>query len=265
MFATDFLFDNQRASGLGVMICSFNGDMETVSGGEIEYNVVKTPNSDKFTFYGSQLNSPVEWNFSICKNPCVNKSPYFNQFEERVIYKWLTRTDGYKLFQFDQTGYEDIFYYVYINLSPHQENGKTIGFDLKATANCAYGFTNIIKKKAFINSSAPFQINVHSDINTDILPKVRLKGRGNFSVHNYRDYKDNILQNPILDKPLEFKNMSKEITMDSDTDLITGLSSPNDFNWRFMRLVDGANFISTTSASNIEFEIEYREPRLIRI
>ena len=263
MFATDFLFDNQRASDLGLMICSFNGEMETASGGEIEYNVVKTPNRDKFTFYGSQFNSPIEWNFSICKNPCKNENLYFNQDEESMVYKWLIRTDGYKLLQFDQPGYEDIFYNVYINLIPHQISGQTVGFDLTVISDCAYGFTDIIKKKATISNSDVLQLNIHSDINTYILPKVKIKGRGNFAINNYRDKERQI---SILDKAMDFKNVSLDITMDSDADIVTGLSNPSNFNWHFMRLIDGMNFICADSTSNnIEIELEYREPRLVRI
>lgn len=265
MFATDFLFDNQRASDLGLMICSFNGDFETASGGEIEFNVVKTPNQDKFTFYGAQFNSPIEWNFSICKNPCLNKSFYFNQYEESMVCKWLLRTDGYKLFQFDQPGYEDIFYNVYINLIPHQESGRTVGFDLTVTSDCAYGFTDIIKKEAFINKSTPLRLNIHSDINTHILPKVRINGRGNFTINNYRNYNNGSYKNQILDKIIEFKNISTEIILDSDTDIVTGLSNPSDFNWHFLYLIDGTNFITTNSSSNIKIELEYREPRYVKI
>lgn len=43
MFATDFLFNNLRASDLGLMICSFDSSPNPASGGEIEYNAVKTP------------------------------------------------------------------------------------------------------------------------------------------------------------------------------------------------------------------------------
>lgn len=261
MFAMDFLFDGQRASDFNLMICSFNGESETVSGGEVEYNVVKTPGRDRFTFYGSQLNSVLQWNFSICKNPCRNtnqSSQYFDQYEESMVSKWLIKTDGYRYFQFDQPGYEDIFYNVCFNITPHQINGHTVGFDLTATSDCGYGFTDIIKRKAIIKYGVDFKLNVHSDINTYILPLVKIKGVGNFYIKNNSD---------IMQKESDFENVSstKQIIMDSDCDSIYGIDNPNDFNWYFLRLVDGINNITTNSITDIEIEIQYREPRYIKI
>lgn len=256
MYATDFMFDNQRASDLGLMICSFDGNFETASGGEIEYNVVKTPNNDRHTFYGSQFNSVIVWNFSICKNPCGNNDLYFNQYEESMVAKWLIKTDGYKLFQFDQEGYEDIFYNVCINLSPHQSSGKTVGFDLEVTSDCAYGFSDTIARKGTINSSTPLTLNVYSDINTYIFPYVKMNGIGNFYIDNDVDGSK---------QRIVFKNISREIIMDSETDIISGLNNPNDFNWHFLRLADGINIITTNSNTDIKIEIQYREPRFVRI
>lgn len=263
MFASDFLFDSQRASDLGLMICSFNGDFTSVSGGEIEFNSVKTPNRDRFTFYGSQLNSVLEWNFSICKNPCKNDTLYFNQYEESMIAKWLIKTDGYRFLQFDQNGHEDIFYNVCFNITPHQINGRTIGFDLTATSDCGYGFTDVIKRKAVIKSGVDFKLNVHSDINTYVLPLVKIKGTGNFYISNNSDN----MQNISLNKESDFKNVSstKQIIMDSDCDTIYGIDDPKNFNWYFLRLVDGINEIISNSMIDVEIEFQYREPRYVKI
>ena len=262
MYASDFLFDNQCASDLGLIICSFNGEFETASGGEIEYNVVKTPGRDRFTFYGAQLNSTIEWKFSICKNPCRNDELYFNQYEESMIVKWLLKTDGNKPLQFLQEGYETIIYNVRFNITPYQITGRTVGFNLTATSDCAYGFTDMIKKKTTINATAPFKLNIHSDINTYILPIIKINGTGSFSINNYRDIE---LKDSILEKPVILENISQKIKMDSDKDIITGLNSPDDFNWHFMKLADGNNIITTDSVDNIDIEIQYREPRYVRV
>lgn len=266
MFATDFLFDGQRASDFGCMICSFDGNTETASCGEIEYNVVKAPDNDIFTFYGSQFNSTIVWNFSICKNPCVNSKFYFNQYEESMIAKWLIKTDGYRWLQFEQDGYEDIFYKVYVNMLPHQTNGRTVGFDLTVTSNCAYGFSNIIKQYRRIDSDTKIKFNVYSDINTYILPTIKIiRGSsmiGDFSINNFSD---DLLEKSVLNKPIIFKNIQGNLTVNSDTETIDGLSTPDDFNWSFLRLVDGVNIITTDSEIGFGIEIQYREPRFIRI
>ena len=79
MFATDCLFDKNRASDFGLMIGTFDNDSQTATGGNIEFNVVKTPNRDTFDFYGSQFNEVLTWNFSLIKNPCTNEDMHFSQ------------------------------------------------------------------------------------------------------------------------------------------------------------------------------------------
>lgn len=265
MYATDFLFDEQRASDFGCMICSFDDNIET-SGGEIEYIVSKPPDNDVSIFYGSQFNSVITWKFSICKNPCKFTSMYFNQYEESMIMKWLVRTDGYKFLQFEQKGYEDIFYRVYINAMPHYDSGKVVGFDLTVTSDCAYGFTDIIKKKASISSISELKFQVYSDINSYILPTVKINGTGNFHIKNaaYLYLAAGAIESLIGEK-VELKNVSGNIMMDSATDMMEGISDPDDFNWHFLKLVDGINTITTNSASDIEIEISYREPRYVRV
>ena len=72
MFAADFQFDNNLASDFDLIIGAFDDDVETATGGEIEFNVVKTPNSNRYDFYGAQFNTVLTWNFSVIKNPCTH-------------------------------------------------------------------------------------------------------------------------------------------------------------------------------------------------
>lgn len=262
MYATDFVFDNQRASSLGLMICSFDGESETASGGEIDYSVVKSPGRDQFSFYGAQFSSVLEWNFSICKNPCLCDTPYFSRHEESTVAKWLLKTNGYRLLQFDQPGYEDIFYRACIRPVPRQSAGRTVGFDLTAVADCAYGFSDIIRRTAAIKAGQPFRLDIHSDVDTYILPCAAITCRGPFTLFNHRDAakKDSILRAPV-----QYTGKSRSFTMDSDTDTVTGLDNPELINWHFLRLADGINYISTDSSLSLTIELAYREPRLVRI
>lgn len=290
MYATDFLFDGQRASDFGCMICSFDENAGAVSGGEIEYNTAKSPGSDRSSFYGAQFNSPVTWNFSICKDPDMGISPYFSQYEEGRILKWLVKTDGYRFIQFDQEGYEDIFYYVYFNVQPHQVLGQTVGFDLTMTSDCAYGFSDVITRKTHINSydssdssssSGSLMLDIHSDVKAYILPTVKINGYGKLSIVNYSTPANTIsprTEKSQIGKPLSIivggeDGIPGVIQMDSATEIVTGLNSPGDFDWNFLKLADGKNFIEieiesntdSTSNANINIEIQYREPRYVRI
>lgn len=259
MFATDFIFNSQRASDLDLMICTFNGEIEPASGGEIEYEVVKTPDRDNFTYYGAKMESVLVWNISICKNPCKTETMFFTQTEERTIQKWFTKLDGYKLLQFLQDGYEDVYYRVLIDCIPHQISGRTIGFDLKITSDCAYGYSDEIIQECQINSSTPYVFMVNNDINRYIYPHITINGSGTFFISNESDPRQNL----STKKYSNFKNVENEIIMKSDCDIIMGINSPDDFSWYFIRLLDGINTIVTDSESDISMEIKYREIRRV--
>lgn len=276
MYATDFIFDGHRARDFGCMICSFDENAGTVSGGEMEYSTVKPPGSDRTVFYGAQFNSAATWNFSICKDPDLGGSPYFDQYEEGRILKWLVKTDGYHFLQFEQEGYEDIYYRVYFNVLPHQAFGQTVGFDLTVTSDCAYGFSGIITRKAEFSSHAWLMLDVHSDVNAYILPTVRIKSAGSLTINNYSEPANAAsppTEESLIGKPSVFRKiggddgMYGEILMDSASDIVTGLGSPGDFNWNFLKLADGKNFLefSSGTGSPVYVEIQYREPRYVRI
>ena len=259
MYAKDFIFDSHRLSDYNCMICSFDSNNDSpASGGEIEFNVAKSPNRDKFNFYGSKLNSVFTWNFSICKKICDdNQNDYFDQYEESMLAKWLLKLDGYRYLQFDQDGYEDIFYKVQINnMIPHQISGRTIGYDLTVISNCGYGFSDLITKNTTISSATPLKLMVHNDLDSVIFPYITITGSGNFYVSNDSD----ISQNISTGKASQFTNVSSVLEMDCENDIITGCN-PDNFNWYFLRLVDGENIISTNSTLNIE--IKYREIRRV--
>ena len=259
MFATDCLFDKNRASDFGLMIGTFDNDSQTATGGNIEFNVVKTPNRDTFDFYGSQFNEVLTWNFSLIKNPCTNEDMYFSQYDESLISRWLLKKDGYKWFQFDQEGYEDVYYMVQVNMIPHQICGRTIGFDLTVTSNCGYGFSREIKRSYAFNKNNSIKFDVRSDTYSYILPYITIEGTGDFYISNDSDLE----QNYSNSKETVFKNINNTIIMDSDNDIITGISSPTSFNWYFIRLVDGVNTITTDSENDININFIYREPRRV--
>ena len=54
------------------------------------------------------------------------------------------------------------------------------------------------------------------------------------------------------------------VILDADNDIITGITNPKtDFNYYFPHLVDGENVIKTTSDTDVDIEIKYREARRV--
>lgn len=259
MIATDFIFNGQNASDYGLIICSFDGELQSASGGEVEFEIVKPPGSNKYTFYGAHYNTVLEWNFSVMKKLCDYNDVYeFSNEEIRDISNWLEQEDGYHWFMFCQENDgEDIYYEVQIDVAPHQVGGRTIGFDLKVTSNSAFGYSSLHKKKKTIKNEDPLVIYIDNDTRSYLLPVVKITGSGDFSICNESD-----IVRMSKQKVSTFVDVDTDIYMDSENEIIDGVS-PNNFNWNFLRLVNDKNVISTDSSDGITIEIEYREVRRV--
>lgn len=265
MYATDFTFDNEKLSDYGLMICTFDGD-SVVSGGEIEPVVHKTPATDEYTYYASEINNVLTWTFSICKTGCDAESYddyFFDQYEESEIAQWLLKTDGYRWLHFDQDDkYPDVYYKVYINMTPHQVGGMTVGFDLTITSNCGYGFSHEYTATLSQNEQ-PLVINVDNDLTRYSYPEVTLQTNSDECyIYNANDLEQNLDNG----KECRFKNLGDHvstpltITMDTANDIIEGVT-PEQFNWYFLRLLRGENKIYSngTLAGDYRSDTDYTE------
>lgn len=271
MFATDFIYNGQRASDLGWMICNFDGNEETASGGNIEFIVKKAPANDVYSYYGSHITDVLEWKFSIMKSPCLTYEDDIakvTQYDESAVARWLLSTNGYKWLQFDQDGYRDICYMVKWQMTPHQINGRTVGFDLTATSNCGYGFseekikTQTIKHDANdAENDVSINLYINNDIKEYVLPEIRLTSTsGNFYLSNLNDK----IQNKDVNRQTEFYiDGNIDVTLDCMNDIVLGLNSTDEFNWFFPRLVNGYNTITTNSTDGVTITIKYRENRRV--
>ena len=273
MYATDFIFDGVSLSSKGYMICSFDGD-SIVSGGEIEPIVKKTPATDEYTYYAAEINNVLTWELGICKLPCGTEDfEPLNQYEESELAKWLLKTDGYRWLQFVQPDdYPDVYYKVYINMSPVQIGGQTFGYNLTITSNCGYGFSGE-RTYQFSSENQPLTINVDNDLNRYIYPTVSFETNADECwIYNENDLEQNLDNG----KESHFYNLGDnfdnpiELSIDSGNDIANGIDTPDQFNFRYLRLVNGENNIyshgtlasqhrSTTNYSEITLEAPLNE------
>lgn len=250
MYATDFIFDGESLSSKGYMICVFDGD-SIVSGGEIEPIVKKAPNADEYTYYTAQINNVLTWQIDICKRPLcegdtASSFEPLTQYEESELAQFLLRTDGYRWLQFVQPDdYPDVFYKVYINMTPYQICGQTYGYNLTITSNCGYGFSHEYTA-TLTDDNQPLTININNDLNRYIYPTVSFETNADECwIYNENDLEQNL----DTGKESHFYNLGdnvdvlKEISMDSTNDVINGIETPDQFNWNFLRLVNGENNI----------------------
>lgn len=270
MYATDFIFDGVSLSSKGYMICTFDGD-SVVSGGEIEPIVRKTPSTDEYTYYAAEINNVLTWELGICKLPCGTEDfEPLNQYEESELAKWLLKTDGYRWLQFVQPDdYPDVYYKVYINMTPAQIGGVTYGYNLTITSNCGYGFSGE-RIYQFSSNSQPLTINVDNDLNRYIYPTVSFETNSNECwIYNENDLEQNLSNN----KETHFYDLGDnydnpiELSMDSENDIVNGITTPDQFNFRYLRLVNGENNIYTDGVmgGTHRSETEYSEQELVAI
>ena len=264
MFASDFLFDDQKASDFGLIISSESGGDAVVSGGEIDIVSVRPPDRDSFDYYLGKLDSPIQFNFSVLKYSCDDPNDiYVTPEEESRIARWLLRKSkhqGYGWLQFDQDYYRDICYKVFFTeMKPMQVNGRTVGFELACISNCGYAFTN--EKKHYFNlvSGTDVTIVLTNDIITYIYPRMKIiGGSGNFYIRNLSDP-------DVQNSKSDFQNIASDLDINSEDDIINGILSPTDFNWIFPRMVDGDNVFTTNSSNTLTIELTYREVRRILV
>ena len=270
MFCTDFIFDNERLSDNGFIICNFDGSESSWSGGEVTFNTIKSPGSNNFTYYTSSYESPISFTFSICKNPCKVDSQeemYLTQDDQSYIMRWLQKIDGYRWFAFDQDGWEDVWFNVQINLTTHYLNGHVIGYDLVCTADSPYGYSQQHRKEFTLSNGSidnEVEIKNYSDIVGSIYPKMTITPLGNGTIRlrsgSTNNQKITGIENAV-------KN--SEIILDKNNDVILGIANMNNFNYEFPIMSNEYKDIRTRFANigemDIKVKIEYRFIRRVTV
>ena len=262
MHSDTFNFDGHDLSDFGCIICSFDSNGITIEGGDIEYNVAKTPNSNMNGYVGNEYSDPYKFTFSIMKNNCVknNKTDYFTVPEQTEILKWLMKENGYGLFYFDGDEMRDIYYFAYINAVPHYISDKVYGYDLTVTTNAPCGFTKEYNKIYNIGTSQTIPLFVHHDVLRYCYPQITITATSNITEVIIRNTTDT-----FLNQTMRIKNIKNGqiINIDCENGQISGIDYDY-FNWIFFRLIDGFNNIQFSTDGTFKIEIKYRETRRIR-
>ena len=252
----DFVFDGESLSEHGFIIGFFDSEMNW-SGGSVNFNVSKTPGSDKQHYYSSSFEEPLVATISICKNPCHDRNGLvITQEEQANIMRWLVRTDGYHWLQFNTEEYEDVWYNCYINATPHIIKGDLVGFDLTITTDSPYGYSKLFKKQ-WDTSEPEFSFKNYSNKPGIIYPRCTITpssiGKISFSSGN-----DDSMVHTVLNNT---KGLDK-IILDGDIDEFTNIS-PNDFNFVFPVIRNTyydnvTKFIKNSDSVDFTMDLEWR-------
>ena len=267
MFCTDCIFDNEKLSDHGIIICGFDGSTATQTGGEVTFITTQSPNTNIFTFHTSKCEEPIKFTFSICKDPCkynTQEEMYFTQDEQSYIMRWLQRLDGYKWLAFDQDGWEDVWFNAQINPQPHFINGRVAGYDLSVTTDSPWGWSQEHRKIKTIPVNDTLSIINYSDITGVVYPKATIVAKGNGEVAiktgctNYQ-------------KTTRVRNVSSgdEIILYGYNDFISGVDNIDNFNYEFPIMANGYDDIETNFTNigdmDIDIKLVYRFVRRVHI
>lgn len=258
MIATDFVFDNERLSDYGLIICSFDGAQEGAvsSGADITFNAVSSSGSDIYKLYSATYEVPYSTSFSICKNPCIDENannPYLTPTEVAGIQRWLCRKDRYYKFKIDDPNYANVYWKGSFSAQQYLIGGKVAGLTLVFNTNSPFGYKDDVTLAYELSASGVFTIFDQSDETGYRYPNVTIEFKNNndlFTLTNNRDY-----------KVCEIKNVSvgEIITLDGENLIISSSKKnheiANDFNYAFPRLFNAYNYteniFSVNTACNI--------------
>lgn len=268
MWCKDFIFDKERLSDYGMMLCSFNEDGDSIwSGGDVTFQTGKTPSASSWKYYNSTYEQPLECQVSICKADHGEAAahPWLSREEYSSIMRWLKRRDGYYWLQFDQDDCEDIYYRAQIKPQPVFIGGCPAGFHLTITTDSPYGYSHLMKTSFSLEEENPkIFIKNYSDTIGHIYPKITIIPKEDGSIVLNSGIAENTRQTVISGCA---KNQT--IVLDGEYDIFSGIE-PSDFNFVFPVLSNSQEDINSyfelgthgnTSSIGFDAVIEYRFPK----
>lgn len=265
MYCYDFNFNGEKLSNHGFIICTFDGE-SSWDGADITFTTVQPPSFDKYDYYTYSYESPLSCKFQIGKNDCENTNQedlYVTQDDYSDIMRWLQRPDGYYWFNFEQEGWEDVYYLVQINVQPIQLNGRTIGFELTLNMNAPYGYSQLMKKSFTLTKGDTFDFKVYSDMIGVIYPKTTITANASGSINlktGCNEYNKTTIINNVAKGDI--------IVLDENNDYYSGILNPNNFNFEFPILANSYDNITTFFTNNgisCKINIEYRHIRRVTV
>ena len=259
--ATNFLYDNEKLSDYGMILCTFdNSSFETISvGNNLTFNTVKTTASDRNYLTGITYDEPLSTTFQICKSDCNNNDSLIISSEEMTsLLRWLSRRDGFHKFEIYQKGYEGIFFYgSFNNIQQLKIGGKLCGLELTLVTDSPYGYEDI-SLDFTTSASVGYSLFNMSTETGHLYPKVftcKCLKSGDLQIHNSIENRTTELKNCIKDEIITMDGSRKIIETSVPTHKLY-----NDFNYNYFRLGNeydnNLNIITTSLPCEIHIEYE---------
>lgn len=259
--ATNFLYDNEKLSDYGMMLCKFDSNsMETISiGNNLTFNTVKPSMSDKNLLATSIYDEPLSTTFQICKYDCHRREDKYISYEELTsLLRWLARRDGYHKFELYQKGFEGIFFRgSFNNIQQIKIGGKLCGLELTFVTDSPYGYEDISFDFTTTDSEGYSVFNMSTETGhlypTEFICKCLESG--DLQIHNSIEDRITILNNCVKDEIITMDGNHRVIETSVPTHKLY-----NDFNYNYFRLGNtydnNLNIITTSLPCEIHIAYE---------
>lgn len=257
MEVIDFIYDSEKLSDFGMVVCSFNGTNDSFSiGNTIAINKVKGSRSDKYMSTGYQYDSTFNFEMQIAKNPCTDDNVELNLTDKEItkIVRWLNRKKNCKFSPiYDDGSFSDVYYYGTFNIEVVSNGKHIVGLTLSFDSNAPYGFGKEKTIQSTLNSNNTLTITDDSDEIGYVYAytTVRCLTAGNLTISNSLDPFNSVVVNNCKSGEI--------ITLDGQLKLINSSTSHNklcnDFNWRYLRIANTYNDTVNKFTSSISCEI----------
>lgn len=255
----DFIFDGEKLSDYGYMICSFDSvGLETSTISEINFTEIKSPLSDISHKVATGYESNLSRTIQIMKMNCDDTNNYDNDNKDiSTLTKWLCRKD-YKWFQWIKDGVvEEIYYEVRINLKQIKLSDSSIGFELDIISNRPYGLSEekVIEIDNDIIDTATGDVICVDNSSDNLMIDITLFGKSVQNTYSGKNLLENIRGNVVSYGGVTFtKNSDGSVTVvgTSTTDVTEYYVKGNWTNTENILPLESGSFISSgTGTSNI--------------
>lgn len=258
-YGSSFSFDGISCEEYGLMLYDFNttsqGNSEFAKGMEIQED--RIPGRTRSLFYGTYYKQSLEFTLVFGANEyAANMGEDIDRQEMEVIGSWLTGHLEYKPLVIDQQDMDSIVYMcILTDLKVLEYAGNKWAF--QCSVHCDSPFARTLPQVFSYTVDGTSEVTLHSR-STSNLPyypvvQIALNGNGSFSIENQsnENYTFSITNVP---------QTSDTIYLNGETGVVKAESGLNMYpyiNFKFPRLVRGANKLVLTGNGTVTFTCEF--------
>ena len=249
----DFMFDGERLSDWGYMICYDGANEEELPVSSMVYDTIKASFSDVVHKVAHNYEENYSRTFAIMKSPCDDQDYYYlTESNIASITRWLVRKQ-YKIFRYiddDAETPHTIWYKAQNTINKIYYGDKVIGLNITVNTNAPYGFKDEIVEAWDTDSQS---VSVSSDEEGYIYPNLTItcSEAGNLTIRTNRESgRITRINNVVAGEVITITGGDIQQISSSVTDHDLGV----DFNYVFPRLIVKYNNRTSTVTTNLASE-----------